>query len=70
MSSIEFSQEIENRLNHLVKVTGRSKADYHQAILQYIEDLEDTYLALERLQNPGRRWTMEEIRKGKDLVDD
>ncbi|KYC42348.1 hypothetical protein WA1_20475 [Scytonema hofmannii PCC 7110] len=70
MSSIEFSQEIENRLNHLVKVTGRCSADYHQAILQYIEDLEDTYLALERLQNPGRRWTMEEIRKGKDLVDD
>lgn len=64
MSSVEFSQEIENRLEHLVKVTGRSKADYHQAILQYIEDLEDTYLALERLQNPGRRWTMEEIRKG------
>lgn len=70
MSSIEFSQEIENRLDNLVKVTGRSKADYHQAILQYIEDLEDTYLAVERLQNPGRRWTMEEIRKGKDLVDD
>ncbi|MDF5723894.1 MAG: CopG family transcriptional regulator [Rhizonema sp. PD37] len=70
MSSVEFSQEIENRLNHLVKVTGRSKADYHQAILQYIEDLEDTYLALERLQNPGRRWTIEEIRKGRDLVDD
>ncbi len=70
MSSVEFSQEIETRLEHLVKVTGRSKADYHQAILQYIEDLEDTYLALERLQNPGRRWTMEEIRKGQDLVDD
>ena len=61
MSSVEFSQEIEHRLDHLVKVTGRSKADYHQAILQYIEDLEDTYLALERLENPGRRWTMEEI---------
>jgi RHH-type rel operon transcriptional repressor/antitoxin RelB len=70
MSSTEFSQEIENRLEHLVRVTGRSKADYHQAILQYIEDLEDTYLALERLHNPGRRWTMEEIRTGQDFVDD
>jgi RHH-type transcriptional regulator, rel operon repressor / antitoxin RelB len=70
MSSTEFLQEIENRLDRLVQVTGRSKADYHQAILQYIEDLEDTYLALERLQNPGYRWTMEEIRKGKDLVED
>lgn len=70
MSSVQFSQEVENRLDHLAKVTGRSKAYYHQAILEYIEDLEDTYLALERLENPGRRWTMEEIRKGKDLVDD
>ncbi|KAF3886622.1 MULTISPECIES: type II toxin-antitoxin system RelB family antitoxin [Nostocales] len=70
MSSTNFLQEIENRIDNLVKVTGRSKADYHQAILQYIEDLEDTHLAFERLQNPGRRWTMEEIRKGKDLVDD
>ncbi|GAA6615507.1 hypothetical protein [Scytonema sp. NUACC26] len=70
MSSIEFSQEVENRLDNLAKVTGQPKAYYHQAILQYIEDLEDIHLALERLENPGRRWTMEEIRKGKDLAED
>ncbi|NJM73833.1 MAG: anti-toxin [Scytonema sp. RU_4_4] len=70
MYPVQFSQEIESRLDHLAKVTGRTKAYYHQAILQYLEDLEDTYLAHERLENPGRRWTMEEITKGADLVDD
>ena len=44
--------------------TGRTKTYYaRKAILEFLEDLEDTYLALERLENPGKRWTQEEVRR-------
>jgi RHH-type rel operon transcriptional repressor/antitoxin RelB len=46
MLAIRLPAEIEERLIHLAKVTGRTKTFYAtQAIIQQIEDLEDFYLA-------------------------
>ncbi len=62
MLTVRLSPDIEKRLDELSKKTGRTKT-YHarEAIIEYIDDLEDYYLAVDRLRSPGRRWTMEEV---------
>lgn len=48
--SIRLPDEVLERLQNLAKVTGRSKAFYvTQAIVEHIDDLEDLYLAEQRL---------------------
>jgi len=50
MLAIELPDDIERRLDALAKATGRSKESYLQeAIVEYLADLEDLYLAELRL---------------------
>lgn len=50
MLAIRLPPEIEARLDALAKATGRSKTFYaREAILEYLDDLEDVYLAKQRL---------------------
>jgi RHH-type rel operon transcriptional repressor/antitoxin RelB len=52
MLAIRLPAEIEERLEALAKATGRTKTFYaREAILEYIDDLEDIYLAEKRLEN-------------------
>ena len=68
MLAIRISQDIESRLQHLAQKTGRTKTYYaKEAILRFLEDMEDEYLALSRLEKPTKRWTMDELEKGVDL---
>lgn len=49
--SIQLSEEVLARLDHLTTRTGRSKADYiHEAILTHLDELEDIYLAERELE--------------------
>ncbi len=58
MLAIRLPESIEKRLEKLARRSGRTKTFYaREAILRYIEDLEDTYDA-ER--------TLERIRAGKE----
>jgi RHH-type transcriptional regulator, rel operon repressor / antitoxin RelB len=51
--SVRLPEEIETRLEALAQKTGRTKTFYiREAVLEHLEDLEDYYLALERIQNP------------------
>lgn len=62
MLAIRIPDEIDIRLEALAKRTGRTKTFYaREAILRHIEDMEDAYVALERLKNPGKRLTMDEV---------
>jgi len=46
MLAIRLPQDIEARLDNLAKRTGRSKSFYaREAIVEYLGDLEDRYLA-------------------------
>jgi RHH-type transcriptional regulator, rel operon repressor / antitoxin RelB len=46
MLAIDLPAEIEQQLDDLAKKTGRSKASYaREAILNYLEDLEDSLIA-------------------------
>ncbi|MCB1462717.1 MAG: ribbon-helix-helix protein, CopG family [Nitratireductor sp.] len=62
MLALRLPADIEKRLDDLAKKTGRTKSYYaRQAILEKLEDLEDLYLAEERLQKPGRLIPLEEV---------
>jgi RHH-type rel operon transcriptional repressor/antitoxin RelB len=50
MLAIRLPEDIENRLDALAKATNRSKTFYaREAILKHLDDLEDVYLAEQRL---------------------
>ena len=49
MLAIRLPEGIEERLDILAKATGRTKTFYaREAILEYLDDLEDIYLAEKR----------------------
>jgi RHH-type rel operon transcriptional repressor/antitoxin RelB len=57
MLAIRLTPDIEKRLDNLSRKTGRTKTYYARAaIVEYLDDLEDIYLAEKRL---------EDIRSGK-----
>ena len=50
MLAIRLPADVETRLGDLAKATGRTKTFYaREAILEYLNDLEDWYLAERRL---------------------
>ena len=61
MLAIRLPPEIEARLERLAKRTGRTKTYYaREAILEYIDDMEDLYLAEKRYDDilKGRATTV------------
>ena len=69
MLAIRLPGEIEARLAALAEKTGRTKTYYaRKAILEYIEDMEDIYLALERLESPHKVWKQEDLEADIDLA--
>ncbi|NDV25507.1 DUF6290 family protein [Desulfovibrio sp. JC010] len=72
--SIRLPEEIEQRLTALAEQTGRTKTFYiREAVLEYLEDLEDIYLAEKRLADikagKSRTYTLEEVEKRLGLED-
>ena len=68
MLAIRLPAEVEARLEALAQATGRTKTFYaRQAILEHLDDLEDLYLAEQRLIDirAGRSQTipLEEVMK-------
>ena len=64
MLAIHLKPELEQRLEALAKKTGRTKNSYaREAIEEHIEELEETYIALQRLEKPGRIYTSEEVER-------
>jgi RHH-type rel operon transcriptional repressor/antitoxin RelB len=52
MIALNLPREIEDRLDTLAATTGRSKVSFlEEAIVEYLGDLEDLYLAEQELQN-------------------
>ncbi len=70
MLALRLPEDIEKRLAALARKTGRTKSFYaREAILEHIEELEDYYLAEERLlRDKGERMSWAEVKK--DLFDD
>lgn len=68
MLAIRLPEDIETRLAELARKTGRTKTFYvREAILGHLDEIEDKYLAVHRLENPGKRWTLDELEQDIDL---
>lgn len=67
--SIRLPEELLARLNHLAETTHRPKSYYIiEAINQHLEDIEDYYLAVERLADRNAEYlTSEEAVKYLEL---
>jgi RHH-type rel operon transcriptional repressor/antitoxin RelB len=67
MLAVRIPNQLDSRLSKLAKLTGRPKSFYvRQALVAHLDEIEDTYTALYRLENPARRWTLDEVEKGLD----
>ncbi len=63
MLAIRLDSEIEKRLELLAKKTGRTKTFYvREAIVEHIDDLEDIYLATQRLRRPAKTYSSKEVK--------
>lgn len=74
MIAIRLPEEIQNRLNFLSKETGRSKSYYvREAILAHLDDMEDLYLAEQRLieirSGRSQTFSLEEVEQDLGLAD-
>jgi RHH-type rel operon transcriptional repressor/antitoxin RelB len=71
MLAVRIPDALENRLEKLATLTGRPKSFYvRQALTAHLDEIEATYTALYRLENPARRWTLEELERGLDQRDE
>ena len=72
--ALRLSHEIEMRLENLAQLTGRTKTFYaRQAILEYLDDIEDFYLAESRFKDiqtgKSKTFSLEEVEAHLGLVD-
>lgn len=66
--AIRLPEELGTRLEALAKRTGRTKTFYAtEAITRHLEEMEDAYIAIERLEHPGRRYSLNEAREALGL---
>ena len=68
MLAIRLDKKTEDRLSKLARRTGRTKTYYaREAILEHLDDLEDTYVALNRLAQPARIYSAREVKRALGL---
>jgi RHH-type transcriptional regulator, rel operon repressor / antitoxin RelB len=70
MLAIRLPKDIEDRLEALARKTGRSKSYYvREAILEHLDDLEDYYLAVARLEENLPGLPLDEVERQLGLAD-
>jgi RHH-type rel operon transcriptional repressor/antitoxin RelB len=70
MLAVRLPDEIEARLTALVERTGRSKSFYvREAVREHLDDLEDYYLAVQRLEERLPTIPLEEVERRLGLAD-
>lgn len=64
MASLRLGEELENRLDHLAEITGRTKSFYIRKLIEeHIDEMEDRYIAEQRLETPAKRLSSQEMRQ-------
>jgi len=72
--SLRLPDDVSQRLQALADLTGRSKTSYMiEAIRDYLDDLEDFYIAEQRLianrAGKSRTYTLDEVEQSLGLAD-
>jgi RHH-type rel operon transcriptional repressor/antitoxin RelB len=64
MLALRLTDDIEDRLDALAKRTGRTKSFYaREAIMRHLDEIEDGYLALDRLERGGGRVSLDDVER-------
>ena len=64
MLALRLTDDIEDRLDALAKRTGRTKSFYaREAIMRHLDEIEDGYLALDRLERGGGRVSLDYVER-------
>jgi len=70
MFAIEVSKDIDARFERLSKKTGRPKAEYiNEALIEYLDEMEDLALAEERLRENLPSISAQEMERRLGLED-
>lgn len=70
MIAVRLPEDIERRLAELAARTGRTKTFYvREALLNYLDEMEARYIAIDRLEHPTRRRTLDELEQDGDVDD-
>lgn len=70
MTSLRLDPDIEKRLSMLAAQTGRTKTYYIRQLLEeHLDELEDLYLAENRLERPAKSYSSAEVRRELGLDD-
>jgi RHH-type rel operon transcriptional repressor/antitoxin RelB len=68
--AVRLPPEVEKRLKKLARKTGRTRTFYvREAILQHLDDLEDYYLAVQRLEENLPGVPLQEVERRLGLED-
>ncbi len=68
--TVQLEPEIESQFDEAAQHTGETKDNLvRQALLSYLEDLQDARIIEERLKTAGKRISLEEIGRKYGLVD-
>jgi RHH-type rel operon transcriptional repressor/antitoxin RelB len=66
--AVRIPDDMESRLDKLAALTGRPKSFYvREALAAHLDEIEDAYTALYRLERPAKRWKLEDLEHGLDL---
>lgn len=64
MISLRLGKQLEHRLEQLAEWTGRTKTFYVRQLLEaHLDELEDRYLAEQRLETLAPRLSRDEVRQ-------
>jgi RHH-type rel operon transcriptional repressor/antitoxin RelB len=70
MIAVRLPPEVEKRLKKLARKTGRTRTFYvREAILQHLDDLEDYFLAVQRLEENLPGVPLQEVERRLGLED-
>ncbi len=70
MIAVRLPPEVEKRLKKLARKTGRTRTFYvREAILRHLDDLEDYYLAVQRLEENLPGVPLQEVERRLGLED-
>ena len=70
MVLIEVPDELASQYDELARSVGQERnALIQEALIEHLEDLEDIAIARERLASPGKRLSLEEVKRNLGLED-
>ena len=68
--AVQITAEIESRIDALADRTGESRDDLvREALLAYLEDMDDVAIAREHLIHPDETLSLQEMKKNLGLDD-